>query len=101
MSSLSVCLGLVAPYYNLALVIVVIGLFVRLFKSKNKEINKPWKFLFAALLIYVVEEVLTVLRAASIVKVPRYVNGFFEMGMVSLFIYMLLKQKQTLKKMKK
>ncbi len=50
------CLGLVAPYYNFVLVAIVVALFIKLFKKKDPGIYKtPWYFLFAALLIYVIE----------------------------------------------
>jgi hypothetical protein len=98
--TLSACLGIVAPYYNLALVIIVVFLFIRLFKTKNEKLNKPWLFLFLAVLIYILEEVLTVLRAAGLPSLPRVFNGIFEMCMLSLFIYMLLLQKEAIKKTK-
>ena len=61
--TLAYCLGMVAPYYNLALVVIVIILFLRLFKTPNKKTYlKPWKFLFAAVLVYVGEEIITVME---------------------------------------
>ncbi len=93
------CLGLVAPYYNLALVVIVILLFVRLFKTNNKNSYiKPWKLLFFAILVFVMEEIFTVLKNAAVIEIPRITNAFFEMMIISLFIYMLLLQKEYVKK---
>lgn len=93
--------GLVAPYYNLILVGVVVWLFIVLFRTSGKAaFMKPWKVLFISLLIYVVEEIITVLRAAGIVKIPIHINGFFELMIVSLFIYALLLQREAVAKTK-
>ena len=93
------CLGLVAPYYNLALVVIVILLFIRLFKIDDKNnYTKPWKLLFFAISIFVLEEILTVLKNTGIITIPRIANAFFEMIIISLFIYMLLLQKEYVKK---
>ncbi|MFC1768862.1 hypothetical protein ACFLZX_03795 [Nanoarchaeota archaeon] len=92
------CLGIVAPYYNLVLVIVVGIMFLRLFQMKNKGVFlKPWILLFTALCIYIVEEVLTVLHIVNVLTAPRILNAIFEMIMVTLFIYLLLLQRDYLK----
>ena len=98
--ALLVCLGQVAPYYNLALVVVVIILFVRMFKLPQKKgmYIRPWKYLFAALLVYVAEEFLTVTNKLGITCIPRISTAFFEMIMIALFIYTLLLQKEWIKK---
>ena len=89
--------GLVAPYYNLVLVAIAAWLFVVLFRTPSKKIFlKPWVVLFVSLLIYVVEEVITVLRAVGAVRIPIHVNGFFELAIISLFIYALLLQKEAI-----
>lgn len=95
------CLGLVAPFYNLTLVVIVIILFIKLFRTPNKRIYiKPWKMLFYAVLVYVVEEVLTALSHLNIIIFPRIFNAIFEMVIVTLFIYMLLLQKESIRKLK-
>ena len=92
------CLGLVAPYYNLVLVAIVIALFIKLFMQHKKGIyTVPWYFLFIALMIYVIEESMTVMASAGFIEVPRLLFPIFEMLMISLFIYMLLLQKQYVK----
>ena len=86
-----------APYYNLAFVLIVLFLFGKLFATKirNKKVFlRPWRFLFAAVLVFIVEEFITVLRAAGIVTVTKHINGFFELIIIALFIYMLLVQKE-------
>ena len=89
------CVGIVAPYYNLALVVVVIALFFKLFSLKNKGLfMEPWRLLFVALIIFVVEEVLTVLSFAGVLSYPRILNAVFEFIIIIIFIYMLLVQKE-------
>ena len=98
MSEFTQALGLVAPYYNLVLVAIVVYLFIKLFKtSVQPKTMLPWKVLFAALLVYIVEEVLTVLRYMEIINIPRHINGFFELIIIISFIYALLSQKEHIK----
>lgn len=97
--SLGEAFGLVAPYYNLALVIIVTILFWNLSKIKSKNIyNKPWIVLFAAICVFIVEEIMTVLRALKLVSFPQYVFGIFEVIIVALFIYMILLQREYVMK---
>ena len=92
------CIGIAAPYYNLVLVVVVIFLFIKLLSIKNKKVySKPWKLVFAALGIYVVEELLTIFNMVGLFATPTVLFPIFEMGMVSLFIYALLLQKEHIK----
>ncbi len=91
--SFGVCLGSVAPFYNLILSVVALLFFLRLFKVST---IKPWVFLFCAFLIYVVEELLTIVRQHGIIPIPRLWNGFFEMAIISLFIYVLLSEMERL-----
>ena len=95
MSEFTLALGMVAPYYNLLLVGIVLYLFMKLFKTDGHQKRLvPWKVLFAALLIFVLEEVLTILRSNSVINIPVHINGFFELVIIVLFIYALLKQKE-------
>jgi len=97
--TLGYCLGRVAPYYNLILVVIVILLFLKLFRTPNKKTYiMPWKFLFAALLVYVAEEIITVFHMANMISVPAIVFPLFEMAIITLFIYVLLLQKENAKK---
>lgn len=92
------CLGLSAPYYNLVLVGVVVALFIYLLRLPNKKVfNEPWKYLFLAIIIYIVEELLTILKAADLISFPHFIFGIFEMAIIGLFIYMCLLQKEHLK----
>lgn len=92
------CLGLVAPYYNLVLVAIVIALFIKLFMQHKKGIYIiPWYFLFLAIIIYVIEETMTVMASAGFIEIPNLLFPIFEMLMIGLFIYMLLLQKQYVK----
>ena len=95
---LAYCLGRVAPYYNLALVIIVVILFIKLFRTPNKRIDlTPWKFLFAALLVYVLEEIITVFNMANVINVPKILFPLLETIIITLFIYVLLSQKENIK----
>jgi len=100
MVELGVALGMIAPYYNLALVVAALWLFIALFRTepKAKVFLFPWKLIFFALLVFVVEEVLTVLRAAGIIDIPIHINSFFELVVISVFIYALLLQNEYVKK---
>lgn len=92
-------LGTAAPYYNLVFALVAMLLFIRLFRThkKNKAVFLfPWKLLFFGMLVFIVEEVLTVLRFAGIIRIPVYINGFFELVIITLFLYALLIQKNIL-----
>ena len=96
---LSYCLGTVAPFYNLILVIIVMIFFIKLFKTHNKRTYiKPWKFLFFALLVYVLEEIITVFDMAHIITVPKILFPLLEAVIITLFIYVLLLQKEDIKK---
>lgn len=101
MTELVTALTVAAPYYNLSLVIIVLFLFGKLFSTKiiNKKVYlAPWHYIFVAVLIFIVEEVLTVLRQARVIDIPFYINGFFELAIISLFIYTLLLQKERIER---
>src|SRR3989338_1307507 len=101
-ANLSACLGNVAPYYNLVLVAILIILFLALFRLNGKNFFiKPWKFLFYAILIFVFEEILTVFESLGFFSVPPVIFPLLEMGIIVLFIYMLLIQKEYLHKGKR
>ncbi|MBI4150840.1 hypothetical protein HY492_01820 [Candidatus Woesearchaeota archaeon] len=88
-------LTLVAPFYNLALVIVMLFLFGKMFTTATKKtFLKPWYAIFAAVIIFIMEEVITILRASGLLDITLYINGFFELVIISLFIYTLLLQKE-------
>ena len=88
-------LGIAAPYYNLALVIVVLLLFWKLFRIPTKLYKLPWKFLCAGVLVFVVEEAFVI--AGVITEETHFIFGFFEMIIILLFIYMLLLQREYIK----
>ncbi len=99
MTTIPEALTVAVPLYNMALVLIVIALFLKLFKeAKPKTFIKPWKVMFAAVLVFIVEELLTILRDARIIVISAHINGFFELVIVSMIIYMLLLQKEYAKK---
>lgn len=97
--TLPYCFGNVAPYYNIVLAIVIIILFLKFFKTSNKKAyTKPWKFLFIAVFVYVGEEIITVLDMAQLITVNKLVFPLFEMVIITLFIYVLLLQREHTQK---
>ena len=87
--SLALSVADVAPLYNLGLVVIAIYLFAKLFRTPlhDKRVYlTPWKLLFVGLCIFILEEVITILRSAGIVTITRHINGFFELAMIALFI---------------
>ena len=100
MVELGVALGMVAPYYNLAMVAVVIWLFITLFNTqpRAKVFLYPWRLVFLSVLLFVIEELLTVLRANGVIDIPIHINALFELVIISIFIYALLLQQEYVKK---
>ena len=97
--SLGLSLAQAAPLYNLGLVLIVVYLFLKLIRTpvRDKRVYlMPWKLLFVAVLVFILEEVLTVLRGANIINIPRHINGFFEVLIIGIFIYALLLQREHL-----
>ena len=102
MTGIGEALNVAAPFYNLALVAVVLVLFWRLFSIKNRGTSlRPWKLVLFGVIIFIVEELITILRSLGVITIGRYINGFFELAIIILFIYTLLEQKEVLKKGKK
>ena len=92
------CLGLVAPYYNMVLVVIVVILFINLFRrSDKKTFIMPWKFLFFAICVYVVEEIATIMASANLIILHGLINVILETIIVTLFIYMILIQREYVK----
>ena len=99
MSVLASCLGRVAPLYNLAMVVIVVILFVKLFHQHSKKVYiTPWKLIFAAVCIYVIEQVIAILEQAGMVVVSGLLFPLFEMVIIAIFIYVLLLQKEYVEK---
>lgn len=100
MTALMESFGMVAPYYNLGMVLVVVYLFLKLFKTyqPGKHVYvRPWVYIFIAVCIYIVEELLTVLRKAGIITIKEHINGFFELAMIIMFIYGFMLQKEYIR----
>lgn len=94
-------LAIAGPFYNLALVSVALFLFAILFRTQPKfRVTNlfPWKLIFGAVLIFVIEEIITILRAAKIITIPVHINGFFELAIIILVIYAMLLQKEHIEK---
>lgn len=100
MSELAGAFGMIAPYYNLALTAIAFYLFMKFFKTKpkTKVFFLPWIYILLAMIIFILEEVTTVLRVEGMINIPVHINGFFELAIIILFIYTLLLQKQYMKK---
>lgn len=96
--TLGQCLAQVAPYYNLVLVSVVVIMFIYLFKVANEKTHiRPWKFLFISICIYILVQVTSILRNADVINLPHITNAILETLIITLFIYMLLIQKEHVK----
>jgi len=90
---------MVAPYANLILVLIVVILFVKLLRTHNpKRYTKPWSLIFAGVLVFIVEEIFTVLRHAEVIELPLFMNGVFEVIIIALFTFALLEQRNHTKK---
>lgn len=89
------CLGIAAPYYNMVLVTILVILFVYLLRLPNKKkvYVEPWKYLFYALCLFIIEEIMTILKAIGLIDYPHIILPVFEFVMISLFIYMCLLQR--------
>ncbi len=100
MSELTGALGMIAPYYNLALTVIAFYLFMKFFKTKPKTkiFFLPWIYMLLAMIVFILEEITTVLRVEGLINIPVHINGFFELVIIILFIYTLLLQKQYMKK---
>ena len=92
------CINNIAPLYNIALSLIVFYLLLKLisFKRINREVFiKPWYFMFAAVSVFVLEELITALKFLNVISetfIPRWFNAVFELIIVALFIYMLFTQ---------
>ena len=98
--SLALSLAEVAPLYNLGLVLIVVFLFIKLFNTpiRDRRVHlMPWKLLFFAVIVFIIEEALTVLRQMEIINIPVHINGLFEFVIICVFIYTLLIQKEHVK----
>lgn len=94
-------LGLVAPYYNLALVIIVIILFLRLFSLAGRSAYiKPWYFLFFSVMVFVLEEIITIMETKGLIAVSPILFPLLETIIVASFIYMVLLQRQHIMQLK-
>tara|TARA_Y100000310_G_scaffold101887_1_gene100008 strand:- start:9960 stop:10280 length:321 start_codon:yes stop_codon:yes gene_type:complete len=96
------CLGVIAPVYNLVLVVLVLFLFKRLLHIHYsvhhvQTFTKPWRLLAFAVWVFVIEEFFTVLRHADIFHLPLFFNGIFELTILGLFVYALFEQREHLK----
>ncbi|MBI4143822.1 hypothetical protein HY486_01075 [Candidatus Woesearchaeota archaeon] len=90
----------VGPIYNLFLVVIVIILFIKLFRAQaiNDVYLTPWKLVFTGLCIFILETIITIARNVLTKGVPgRHINGYFELAIVILFLYALLLQHEHMK----
>ena len=92
----------ILPPANAVFFTVLVILFIVLLcrKAKSKIYLKPWKVLFGAVLVGFIETILTILYITGIyIAYPKnIVYGILEIIVISLFIYMLLLQKEHVAK---
>jgi hypothetical protein len=93
------CLGIGAQYYNLALIVIVLVLYILLLATPNlkRAFLKPWKYIFASLCIYVVEQIISIINTTGIMTVHPLVFPMLEFFIITIFIYALLTMKEHLK----
>ncbi len=95
--------GQVAPYYNLIFALIIVLLFLKLFSYSSLRFAyiKPWRILFIGFILVIIETIMTILRGLGILSFSSAVFAVFEMITITMFIYMLLLQKQYVKTGKK
>ena len=93
------CLGIGAQYYNLALIVVVLILYITLLMTPNikKTFLTPWKYIFASLCIYIVEQILSIINTTGAMKIHPLIFPIFEFFIIIIFIYALLTMKEHIK----
>lgn len=74
----------------IAVLVFVVLLHVILFTIREKEDLLPWKVIFTAVLLLLVAELVRVTSLVGLYTGPIEVIGFFELIVVSLFVYTLL-----------
>ena len=88
-------LGHSLPYFNLILVLIVIFFLIRIILIKNRNTYiTPWKFLLFAIIVYTIEELLTVIHISGALPIPKIVFPLMEMIIICSFIYMVMLQKK-------
>jgi hypothetical protein len=96
------CIGIGAQYYNLALVAIVILLYVTLLRMPHRKIfMKPWKYIFASICIYIVEQIASILNTIGTVSVHPLVFPVLEFFIITIFIYTLLTLREHIKQGRK
>ena len=100
--TLTDAISTVGGFYNIALVAIVMIMFVFFLRKHSKAIYmKPWKLLFFALCVYIIEEISQILLNVVGMQIPKVLFPLYEMIMITTFIYMLLIQKEYMKTGKK
>jgi len=98
MVHLAECIGIAARYYNLALVFVAVMLYIYLLRMEHKKVFiKPWKYIFVSICIYIVEQTLSALEGAGLLKVSVMVYPLLEFFIIIYFIYALLVMREHIK----
>lgn len=94
------CLGFSAIYFNFLIGLINTLVLIRLFTIPTKKgiYLKPWKVLFIIGIIFLVEELFVFLRALGMMSVPLYVDGYFGLIIIALFLYMVMLQREHVKK---
>ena len=76
---------------------LAIALLVVLFTMREKEVLLPWKIIFAAVLFFIFQHIITILQELGIYDRPEFLLGFVDLIIVGLFIYTLLLKMEQLK----
>ena len=98
-TSLQLAIAQVAPLYNIAFVIIILFLFAVLFSRRNKRAYlKPWRILYFAIVLFIIEQSLVILSQQNIMHSPDLLFPIIELIIITSFIYMVLDQKLYLRR---
>ncbi len=98
-TALQIAISQVAPLYNIAFVIIILFLFARLFSQQSKKrYLKPWRILYFAIILFIIEQSLVILSQQNIMQSPAILFPLIEFIIITSFIYMVLDQKLYLRK---
>ena len=99
MTAADACLRVVAPYYNLILRLIALLFFYKILTTRNcRAYIQPWRLLFVAVLVYIIEQVVAILDIAGAIMVGKLFFPLLEMVIIALFVYTLLLQKAYIEK---
>ncbi|MBW3019733.1 hypothetical protein KY334_00390 [Candidatus Woesearchaeota archaeon] len=95
MNEFTDALSKIAPIYNIMLSFVVFYMLYILILGKTRKTKsylKPWKYFYVAITLFIIEEIITLLKFFKILSdatIPRTFNASIELIIIILFVFML------------